>query len=281
MTPQTRANAQNAIGFTEHHGWGRAENAKAHFQRQVRESARIQAILAPMHEPLAAAAAVDDSAPATKTIEWVGPFAIFAIWLLVDKRLPIANPAKEIVRDLVLVAAIFGLSRRVLPRTAPHWLGSIALGLGVFVVWVAPDLLVPGWRQNALFQNGITGKVSTSIPPGELTPLMLVLRTTRAALIVPILEELFWRGWLPRWVQDGDVDRVPLGQYTPLAFWATALLFAAEHGPFWEVGLLAGIIYNWWMLRTRSLGDLVLAHGVTNLALSAYVIGAQQWGYWM
>ena len=234
-----------------------------------------------MHEPLAAAAAVDDSAPATKTIEWVGPFAIFAIWLLVDKRLPIANPAKEIVRDLVLVAAIFGLSRRVLPRTAPHWLGSIALGLGVFVVWVAPDLLVPGWRQNALFQNGITGKVSTSIPPGELTPLMLVLRTTRAALIVPILEELFWRGWLPRWVQDGDVDRVPLGQYTPLAFWATALLFAAEHGPFWEVGLLAGIIYNWWMLRTRSLGDLVLAHGVTNLALSAYVIGAQQWGYWM
>jgi CAAX prenyl protease-like protein len=217
----------------------------------------------------------------TTTIEWVGPFAIFAIWLLVDKRLPLANPTKEIVRDLVLVAAIFGMSRRVLPRSAPNWLGSLSLGLGVFLVWVAPDLLIPGWREHALFQNGITGRITTSIPPAELTSIMLVLRTARAALIVPVLEELFWRGWLPRWIQDSKVDRVPLGQYTPLAFWATAVLFAAEHGPFWEVGLLAGVIYNWWMRRTRSLGDLMLAHGVTNLALSLYVIATGRWAFWM
>jgi CAAX prenyl protease-like protein len=217
----------------------------------------------------------------TTTIEWVGPFAIFAIWLLVDKRLPLANPTKEIVRDLVLVAAILGLSRRVLPRSAPHWLGSISLGVGVFLVWVAPDLLIPGWREHALFQNGITGRITTSIPPAELTPLMLTLRTARAALIVPVLEELFWRGWLPRWIQDSKVDRVPLGHYTPLAFWATALLFATEHGPFWEVGLLAGLIYNWWMRRTRSLGDLMLAHGVTNLVLSLYVVATGRWGFWM
>jgi uncharacterized protein len=108
-----------------------------------------------------------------------------------------------------------------------------------------------------------------------------VLRTARAALLVPILEELFWRGWLPRWIQDPRVDRVPLGQYTPLAFWATALLFAAEHGPFWDVGLLTGIIYNWWMRRTKSLGDLVLVHAVTNLALSLYVIATRSWAFWM
>ena len=234
-----------------------------------------------MNDSVAATAAVPESPPATKTMEWVGPFAIFAIWLLVDKRLPIANPTKEIVRDLVIVAAIFGFSRRVLPRTAPHWLASIAIGIGVFVVWVAPDFIVPGWRQSALFQNRITGHVTTSIPTGELTPLMLALRTARAALLVPILEELFWRGWLPRWIQDNRVDRVPLGQYTPLAFWATAILFAAEHGPFWEVGLLAGVAYNWWMRRTRSLGDLMIAHGVTNLVLSLYVIATGQWGFWM
>jgi CAAX prenyl protease-like protein len=221
------------------------------------------------------------AARTTTTIEWVGPFAIFAIWLLVDKRLPIANPAKEIVRDLVLVAAIFGLSRRVLPRTAPHWLRSTVLGLAVFVVWVAPDFIFPGWRQSSIFQNGITGRVTTSIPRTDLTPLMLVLRSVRAVLLVPILEELFWRGWLPRWIQDNRVDCIPLGQYTPLAFWATALLFAVEHGPFWEVGLVAGVVYNWWMRRTRSLGDLMVAHGVTNLALSLYVIATGQWGFWM
>jgi hypothetical protein len=46
------------------------------------------------------------------------------------------------------------------------------------------------------------------------------------------------------------------------------------------VGLAAGILYNWWMVRTKSLGDLILAHGVTNAVLSAYVVLAGRWEYW-
>ena len=216
-----------------------------------------------------------------RTIAWVGPFAAFMLWLALDKYLPIANPAKEILRDLYLVAAIIVFSRRVIPRSAPHWLASIGIGLGVFVLWVLPDLAISGWREHALFQNSITGRLKTSIPATELTPLMLALRTMRAALLVPIIEELFWRGWLPRWLQDTRFARIPMGQYTPFAFWGTAVLFALEHGPYWEVGLLCGIIYNWWMRRTGSLGDLVLTHAVTNLALSLFVIATQRWTFWM
>lgn len=222
-----------------------------------------------------------DAPTISDTLVWVGPFVVFMIWLALDKYLPVVNPAKELLRDAVLIASIVGFSWRVLPRSAPHWLASIALGIAVCALWVAPDTLMPGWRSFPLFQNSITGEVKTSILPGELTPLMLVLRTMRAALIVPILEELFWRGWLPRWLQDTRFASIPLGQYTRFAFWATAVLFAAEHGPFWEVGLLCGIIYNWWMRRTRSLGDLMLVHGVTNLALSLYVIRTGQWMFWM
>jgi len=217
----------------------------------------------------------------TSTLAWVGPFAVFALWLAVDKSLPIANPAKEMLRDGVLLASILFFSRHVLPRSAPHWLASIAVGLAVFAMWVAPDALFPGWRSHFLFQNSIVGQLKTSIPPSELTPLMLVLRTSRAALLVPVLEELFWRGWLPRWLQDTNFNKIPLGQYTPFAFWSTAVLFALEHGSFWEVGLLCGIIYNWWMKRTRSLGDLILVHAVTNLALSVYVIMTGRWTFWM
>jgi CAAX prenyl protease-like protein len=220
-------------------------------------------------------------APPTGTLAWVGPFAVFALWVALERVLPIANPWREILRDLVLAAAIVGFSRRVLPRRAPHWGASIGLGLAVCALWIAPDTLLPGWRAHWLFQNSITGHVTTSIAPGELTPLMLALRTMRAALLVPILEELFWRGWLPRWLQDTRFERIPLGRYTPFAFWATAALFALEHGPFWEVGLACGIVYNWWMRRTRSLGDLVLVHAVTNLALSLYVIATARWGFWM
>jgi hypothetical protein len=110
---------------------------------------------------------------------------------------------------------------------------------------------------------------------------MLALRTARAALLVPVLEELFWRGWLPRWLQDNRFWRVPLGTYTAFAFWGTAALFAAEHGPFWEVGLACGVIYNWWMRRTGSLGDLILTHAVTNLALSVLTIATARWVFWM
>ena len=225
--------------------------------------------------------AASPPAPGTGTLAWVGPFAVFMAWLAADQYIPLPNPGREILRDLVLLAAIVGFSRKVLPTRAPHWIGSILLGLAVCALWVAPDTLVPGWRSHWLFQNGITGELKTSIPPGELTPIMLVLRSMRAALLVPIIEELFWRGWLPRWLQDTRFERIPLGRYTPFAFWATAALFAAEHGPYWEVGLLCGIIYNWWMRRTRSLGDLVLTHAVTNAALSAYVILGERWTFWM
>lgn len=223
----------------------------------------------------------DEAAPRSNTLAWVGPFAVFILWLAVDKYLPIVNPAKELLRDAVILAAIVGFSRRVLPRSAPHWMASVALGVGVCALWVAPDALIPGWRDHVVFQNSIIGRVTTSIAPRELTPLMLVLRSARAALLVPVLEELFWRGWLPRWLQDGNFERIPLGQYTSLAFWGTAVLFAAEHGPFWEVGLATGIVYNLWMRRTRSLGDLMLTHAVTNLALSVYVISTGKWGFWM
>ena len=218
---------------------------------------------------------------ADRSLAWFGPFAVFVAWLAIDSMLPIANPGKEVLRDVVLLASIVIFSREVLPRRAPHALLSVALGLGVFVLWIAPDLLFSGWRASARFQNSVTGHLKTSIPPTELTPVMLALRTMRAALLVPVIEELFWRGWLARWLQDTKFTNIPLGTFTPLAFWGTAALFAMEHGPFWEVGLVCGIIYNWWMKRTRSLGDLILVHAVTNLALSVYVIMTGRWTFWM
>jgi CAAX prenyl protease-like protein len=110
---------------------------------------------------------------------------------------------------------------------------------------------------------------------------VLTLRMIRAVLIVPIVEELFWRAWMMRWIIDADFEKIPLGKYTAQSFWIVAALFASEHGPYWDVGLAAGIIYNWWMVRSRSLGDLILAHAVTNFALSAYVIAAGKWEYWL
>ncbi len=186
------------------------------------------------------------------------------------------------LRVAVMAAVIWYFSRRVVDFKVRNWLGTIAMGVAVFVIWIAPDALFPGWRQHWLFSNAITGTVEFSIPAGlEASPLVLFFRTARAALIVPIVEELFWRGWLMRWLIKNDFESVPLGTYERQSFWMVAALFAVEHGVYWEVGLIAGVLYNWWMIRTKSLGDLIFAHGLTNLLLSLYVIVFKQWQYWM
>jgi CAAX prenyl protease-like protein len=84
-----------------------------------------------------------------------------------------------------------------------------------------------------------------------------------------------------RWIIDKEFASVPLGTYAPMAFWSVAVLFASEHGPYWEVGLAAGVIYNWWMIRTRNLADCMVAHAVTNGLLSLYVLRTGQWQYWL
>lgn len=177
--------------------------------------------------------------------------------------------------------ALILFSRRYLPARPSFPLASVAIGAGVFAVWIAPDLLF-GYRHYWLFENGITGAAVSTAPAGLRTDLAFkILRTAGCTLVVPVVEELFWRGWLMRWLIDTRFLKVPLGKYAPLAFWMTALLFASEHGPYWEVGVAAGIVYNWWIVRTRNLADCMLAHAVTNGLLSAYVLLTGQWQYWL
>jgi len=160
-------------------------------------------------------------------------------------------------------------------------LASIAIGALVFFLWIAPERISPHYRSLPWFSNAVLGHVGSSLRPEALkSGWVLFWRTVRASTIVPIAEELFWRAWLMRWLINNDFQKVPLGAYLPMAFWLTALFFGLEHGPYWDVGLITGAIYNFWMIRSKSLGNCILMHAVTNLLLSIYVIAYGQWQYW-
>ena len=212
-------------------------------------------------------------------VPYVLPFGVFIGLLAIQSVVPVPAP----VRFLVSIAAILAVSLPVLRVGPSRPLLSILLGLAVFVIWIGPDLISPDWHRFILFNNGIVGHPAGNTPPASKNdPVFLFFRIAISVIAVPILEELFWRGWLMRWLIDSnDFTRVALGTYTPLAFWLVAVLFASEHGSFWDVGLLTGIIFNWWMVRTRNLWDCIIMHAVTNAALAAYVVLCGQWQYWL
>jgi CAAX prenyl protease-like protein len=211
-------------------------------------------------------------------VAYVAPFAAF----IALRWLPVAPEWLAPVRLLVVAAVIAVFSRRVLPSRPLFAVGSMLLGAAVLAIWIGPDLLWRGYREFWLFHNGITGVAKSSLPASlRSNGFFIAVRLAESAILVPILEELFWRGWVLRWVINTDFESVPLGRYTAFSFWAVALLFASEHGPYWDVGLIAGVAYNWWMVRTGNLADCMLAHGVTNALLGAYVLFFDQWQYWM
>jgi len=184
------------------------------------------------------------------------------------------------IRIAIVVLLLIFLSRPYIRLRPSFPIASTLVGCAVFAIWIGPDLLF-GYRNSFLFHNAIVGTAQATLAP-ELrqNARFLVTRVVGCALVVPVFEELFWRGWLMRWLVKPSFLNVPFGFYQASAFWIVAALFAAEHGTYWEVGLAAGVAYNWWAVRTRNLADCILAHAVTNAALSAYVLASGRWEYW-
>ena len=215
------------------------------------------------------------------SLPYVLPFVVFMVFLGLQQYSPLRVTIDYPLRVILLAAVMWFFSRQVIDLRTSHTLQTVILGVVVFVIWVAPDVLFPAYREHWLFQNSLFGKLNNTIPPEVVaSPIVLWSRIIRAVVIVPILEELFWRAWLMRWLINPRFREVKLGTYGASAFWITAALFASEHGAYWDVGLICGVAYNWWMIRTRSLGDCILAHAVTNGCLCGYVVATHRWQYW-
>jgi uncharacterized protein len=209
------------------------------------------------------------------TLGYIAPFVVYVGMIALHLSPEILFP----LRFVLVLAVLLFISRPYITLKPSQALASIGIGLAVFVIWIGPDLLFgPNYRHSWVFFGG----PSSSLPPqAQRNSWFLAIRVVSSVALVPVLEELFWRGWLMRWLINPDFLKVPLGTYQTVAFWLTAILFASEHGPYWEVGLITGVIYNLWIVRTRNLADCILAHAVTNGALAFYVLAAGQWQYWL
>jgi uncharacterized protein len=214
-------------------------------------------------------------------LPWVAPFALYMLILGLGPYLPLSPTANHILRLVAVTPLLVLCGRRLIAPSLKRPLGSVAIGAVVFVLWVAPDYLFPGYRGHWLLSNGIVGEYDPGAGiSAQQGALFLVLRVLVSVLLVPVVEELFWRGFLMRILIRNRFEEVPMGTWQRDAFWITAILFALEHGSYWDVGLMAGVAYNFWLIRTRNLGDVILAHAVTNGLLAAYVMFLGRWEFW-
>lgn len=110
--------------------------------------------------------------------------------------------------------------------------------------------------------------------------LFLIVRIGGASIVVPIVEEIFWRGFVLRILIDSRrFERVPLGMYTFRSFIVCSLLSAAEH-PMWEVGILCWMFWNLLFYWKKSLLFMMVMHGLTNFLLYTYVVWKNDWVFW-
>ncbi len=148
---------------------------------------------------------------------------------------------------------------------------AVLFGVLIFVLWITLDhpFLLLG-EMGGGFDPRNDGRVDLSLA---------IVRVLGASLVVPVMEELFWRSFLARWVDRPSFLEQPPQRISLKAIALTSALFAVEH-TLWFAGLLAGIAYAWLYRRTGNLWVPVMAHMVTNSILAAWVLHTGSWQYW-
>ena len=159
---------------------------------------------------------------------------------------------------------------------------GILAGIVGFAVWVWLDDLVrwmginPGFLKLKL--PGAPWNPHEHFAP-NLAYTFIATRILGSTLVVPMLEEVFYRSFLYRYIAKKDFERVPVGYFLWIPFIATSVIFGFAHRE-WLAGILCGLLFQWLVCWERRLGDAMLAHAITNLLLGIWVVWKDEWHFW-
>jgi hypothetical protein len=154
---------------------------------------------------------------------------------------------------------------------ASPWL-PVLRGLAVFGAWITLD---SGWA--------VVGRMGTGFTPlkadGSIDWLLAGLRLFGLSLVVPVMEELFWRSFLLRWIDRRDFLAMDPKRASFTALAISSALFALEHSQ-WLAGLIAGAVYTWLYKKTGNLRIPILSHAITNGTLGLWILATGNWRFW-
>jgi hypothetical protein len=212
------------------------------------------------------------------------PFAVFMLMLGLRGALPAdgswgIDPRWIYGLTVVVVGALLAgwwreygeLSAQVLPSAREALLG-VTVGLVVFGLWITLDA---PWMQ----LGEPTAKFVPLDAQGQPIRPLLAVRWIGAALVVPVMEELFWRSFLMRWFANETFEGVVPQQVGLRAIVLSTFVFMLAH-TLWLAAIVAGLAYAWLYVRTGKLWVPVIAHAVTNGVLGIWVVMTGNWAFW-
>jgi uncharacterized protein len=218
---------------------------------------------------------------------YIAPFAVFMVMTTIE-GLAAVKPWYPIVyaaKLLFVIAALVGFIR-YWPKLSSNGIGfGVICGIVGAFAWVYLARIEIG-PYLPPFLASLVGGSRTGFDPftldewsGRYRDLFIVIRMVGLAIVVPIMEELFWRGFLMRFLIAEPFHKVPIGTYIRSSFIIVTLAFVAAH-PEILAALVWGAAINLLLYRTKNLWACVAMHATTNALLGAYILATASWHLW-
>src|SRR5262249_6738911 len=150
------------------------------------------------------------------------------------------------IRVLVMLACLAYFSKS-LPR--PSLSGApaaIGIGAAVGLLWL---LLMPAEMR----AGGDAASLAPAGLSGGLVTLWWAVRLLGYALLVPMIEEMAFRGYLIRRLIQPEFEAVSFKTFSWFALMASSVLFGLMHAQLWLPGILAGLLFGLALYRRGNL----------------------------
>jgi CAAX prenyl protease-like protein len=213
-------------------------------------------------------------------IAYILPMGLFLGCVYLGTLSETYYPATYVARVILVIAALALCWKQYTPVGRTHlWLGAIVGVVGIFQ-WVgmqaALEHFVPHFRPTSPPFDPTKRFASTAALWS-----FIAVRMFGAVLVVPVMEELFWRDFLWRQLlAPADFKLASVGEWGWTPFLGVAIAFCTVHGNWWPTAIVWALMIGGLLVYTRSLGACIVAHATTNLLLGIYVLVYHQWSLW-
>ena len=211
---------------------------------------------------------------------YIAPMFTFLALIWIGQQAKWLYAPAYVARGVIVAILLVVFWKRYTPIRWTHlWLG-IVVGIVGIVQWVGQQALLE--RSFEYFKpdpEAFNPYKAFSNP--TLMWSFILVRAATAVLVVPVMEELFWRDYLWRQIlSPNDFKLAKVGEFEWPVFLIVPALFATVHGAWWPTAIVWALMIGVLLVYTKSLGACIIAHAVTNLLLAVYVLKYQAWHLW-